>query len=205
MFNRAEQSSKNRMRDTKTDPRYERTADAIRSAAVLLLVSGGPDAVTHVAVAKSANLSRTTVYSHHPTREDLLRETLERMRPPDNIATSGDLRTDLVTGLSMLAEDLGQEDRVKMFAAILERSQHDPDVATVRRMVIHTAMERFTEVLEGGIASGQLREDLDTDLAMAGLVGTFFFRRFLSDQPVDRSVIEKVVDTFLNLNAPPGE
>ncbi len=190
------------MRETKVDPRYERTAAAIREAAVGLLVEEGPGAVTHAAVAVRANVSRTSVYSHHPTREDLLLMTLEGMRPPGDLIITGDLRSDLVNGLSLLADDLGKPDRIRMFAAILERSQYDEDVAAVRRTIIRTAMVVFTATLEKGMDDGLLRSDLDTDLAIAGLVGTFFFRRFLSDQAVSRDVIETVVDTFLELNTP---
>jgi len=115
---------------------------------------------------------------------------------------TGDLRTDLLTGLATIATDMGADDRMRMFAAILERSQHDPEVAAVRRAIVRATMAHFTSALESGIKTGQVRKDLDTDLATASLVGTYYFRRFLSDQQVTTKIVEKIVDTFLHLNAP---
>lgn len=184
------------------DPRIERTQAAILQAAAMLLIEGGPDAVTHATVAERANVSRTTVYSHHPAREDLLRATLQTMRPPLAVELTGDLRIDLVAGLSGLQIDLGGEERMRVFATVLARSHHDPAVAAVRKAAIGEAMTLFRRVLQHGIDGGQLRADLDIDLAMASLVGTFFFRRFLADQPVTPEIITTVVDTFLEVNAP---
>lgn len=184
------------------DPRIERTQAAILEAAEALLVEGGPDAITHANVADRAKVSRTTVYTHHPTREDLLRATLEPQRPALLIELTGDLRTDLVGGLIALAADLGDEHRMRVFVTVLERSHHDPVVASVRKQAIGQASMLFQAVLQRAIDDGDLRPDLDTELAMASLVGTFFFRRFLADQPVTPKIIERVVDTFLDANAP---
>ncbi len=40
-------------------------------------MADGPSAITHANVATAANVSRTTVYNHWPTREDLLRATID--------------------------------------------------------------------------------------------------------------------------------
>jgi hypothetical protein len=142
------------------------------------------------------------VYTHHPTREDLLRATLEPRRPDMLVELTGELRGDLIAGLTALSDDLGDERRAQMFTTILERSHHDPEMARVRKQFIGQASMLFEAVLQHAIEEGHLRSDLDTELAMASLVGTFFFRRFLADQPVTPEVVEKVVDGFLEANTP---
>ena len=81
------------------DPRTERTRRAIEEAARQLLDEGGPDAVTHVNVASTAHVSRTTVYNHWPSQADLLRDTIESlgkvMVGVDQL--TGELRVDLDT------------------------------------------------------------------------------------------------------------
>ena len=184
------------------DPRIERTQAAILQAAEELLMEGGPDAITHANVAERANVSRTTVYTHHPTREELLRVTVESRRPDILIELTGDLRSDLLAGLNGLAKDLGDEQRKRIFATVLERSHHDPAMATVRKESVGRASMLFTGLLRRAVEEGKLRSDLDADLAMASLVGIFFFKRFLLDEPVPPEMVERIVDDFIRTNAP---
>jgi hypothetical protein len=60
----------------------------------------------------------------------------------------------------------------------------------------------FHGLLQRAVEDGELRSDLDPELAMASLVGFFFFKRFLLDEAVTPEVVEKVVDDFLVTNAP---
>ena len=93
------------------DPRIERTRAAIMEAAADLMMADGPTEVTHVNVAAAANVSRTTVYKHYPTRADLLRSTVEATGKsvPDPADFTGDVRADLERFFADLVADLGAE------------------------------------------------------------------------------------------------
>ena len=60
----------------------------------------------------------------------------------------------------------------------------------------------FTGLLRRAVDDGDLRSNLDADLAMASLVGIFFFKRFLPDKPVPPEMVERIVDDFIRTNAP---
>jgi len=184
------------------DPRIERTRTAIARAARELLEEAGPDAVTHGRVATRARVSRTTVYKHHATRADLLRAAVDDVGKPFPQELSGDLRTDLRAFVGHLVDDLRDEHRALAFATFMERSLQDPEVAVVRDAMVRDATEHFAQMLRTGAEAGRLRRDLDVELVLAGLVGTFLFRRYLAGQPVDDDVADHIVDAFLEHLAP---
>jgi AcrR family transcriptional regulator len=59
------------------DRRSQRTRAALQAAFVQLLLKDGYDELKIGAVAKTANVGRSTLYEHYRTKQDLLRGTLD--------------------------------------------------------------------------------------------------------------------------------
>lgn len=190
--------------ESSIDPRIERTRAAVAAAAGELLLADGPDAITHSRVAAAADVSRTTVYKHWPERGDLLRSTLEAVgkKIPTSEQFSGDLRGDLRTLLSGLATDLNDDNRSRMMTMMLERAQHDPTVALVRDSMVCELHETIEQLLRTAIDNGELRRDIDTERAMAGLGGSLLFSSLLADRSIDDQLLDGVIDDFVTTNAP---
>ncbi len=110
------------------DPRVERTRALVIAAAAELLMDDGPGAITHANVASAANVSRTTVYNHWPTREDLLRATIDSIgkATPDVDDLTGSLRVDLEILCQQLVSDLIDEQRAPMIANMMETGASRP-------------------------------------------------------------------------------
>jgi len=187
--------------DELLDPRIERTRAAAIEAAVELLNAKGIDGITHRTVAESARVSRTTVYRHWPTRADLLRATFETMVGPKHKEPTGHLRQDLIRFVDELAEHLRDVDQAKMFASIIERSQWDPVVAEVKRLMCSDGYDHLAAILENGLRDGEVRADLDLEIATDQLVGTVFTRCLISDRPIDTNFLERLIDEFLAVNS----
>ncbi len=184
------------------DPRVERTRAAVLAAAYDLLIADGPDAVSHAQVASAANVSRTTVYKHFPTRGELLRATIEVMGKPLPAELTGDLRTDLGRMLDDIVADLGDEERTRAIATMIERARHDRTVAAVRDDLIAEARGKFRTIVGAAVDAGDLRDDIDVDLAMAGLVGALFFKCFMAGEAVDEDLARRSIDAFIANHAP---
>jgi len=183
------------------DPRTERTLRAIEQAARQLLDQGGPDAVTHVNVASTAKVSRTTVYKHHPTRSSLIRASIEFQDPfPEEF--TGDLRADLMAMVGHIVDDLADQEKAHRFATFLERSYSDPELEGAADQIVCRGRDLLAELLEHGVRSGQLREGVEPSYVMSGLIGTFVVRALLSGEPVNRDVAADVIDHFLTHHAP---
>jgi AcrR family transcriptional regulator len=186
------------------DPRVERTRSAVIDAASDLLVADGPGAITHANVAAAANVSRTTVYNHWPTREDLLRATIESLgKIPVRVEQlTGDLRDDLDLLCARVVTDLTDAQRAPMIVNMMERSLHDPTVAMVRDEFFQAFADVFGGVIRTAIDRGELRADIDLHRSMATLLGSFFFERFMSPNPLSPGFAAGVIDDFVLVNAP---
>lgn len=186
------------------DPRVERTRALVIAAAAELLMEDGPGAITHAAVASAANVSRTTVYNHWPTREDLLRATIDSMDQsmPDAHDLTGVLRHDLGILCQHLVGDLLDDQRAPLIANMMERALHDDVVESVRNQFLAEFEAVFRLVLDKAIADGELRLDIDADRAMAGLLGSFLFARFMAADGFDQRFADAVIDDFVRTNAP---
>lgn len=186
------------------DPRVERTRAAVIDAASELLMTDGPSAITHANVAAAAEVSRTTVYTHWPTRGDLLRATIDSIRnhKPRIEALTGELRADLATLFEPLVADLLDDQRAAAIATMMQRALFDPEVVSVR----NEFLDEFTGVVAGVIAdavrSGELRADTDVARAISSMLGSVLFRRFMSSEAFDARVVDDVLDDFIRLNAP---
>jgi AcrR family transcriptional regulator len=186
------------------DPRVERTRAAVIEAASDLLVADGPGAITHANVAQVANVSRTTVYNHWPTREDLLRAAIESLGrvTPDERELVGPVRADLGALCEHLVVDLIDDQRAPMIANMMERALHDPTIVTVRDGFIERFETAFRAVIDRAIERGELRSDVDVRRSIASIAGSFLFARFMSCDGFDRSYADAVLDDFVRVNAP---
>jgi AcrR family transcriptional regulator len=185
------------------DPRVERTRAAVIDAAGELLMTDGPSAITHANVAAAAQVSRTTVYTHWPTREDLLRATIDSVRrhKPRVENLTGDLRSDLATLFAPLVDDLQDDQRAAAIATMMQRALFDPEVVAVRNEFLDEFTAVVGGVIEDAMRSGELRADTDVDRAISSMLGSVLFRRFMSSAGFDAGVVDDVIDDFLRLNA----
>ena len=186
------------------DPRVERTRVAVIEAASELLMADGPSAITHGNVAAAANVSRTTVYNHWPTREDLLRATIDSIGKvtPDVDDLTGSLRDDLALLCAHLVVDLTDDQRAPMIANMMERALHDPTVAAVRDEFLGAFHVVFAQVIATAVANGELRPDIDVGRSLAALMGSFLFIRFMSNVTFDDTRAQAILDDFVAVNAP---
>jgi len=186
------------------EPRVERTRAAVIEAASDLLVADGPGAITHANVAQVANVSRTTVYNHWPTREDLLRAAIDSLGrvTPDERELVGPIRADLGTLCEHLVVDLIDDQRAPMIANMMERALHDPTIVTVRNEFLERFEAAFRVAVDRAIERGELRCEVDVRRSIASIVGSFLFARFMSSDGFDRSYAGAVLDDFVRVNAP---
>ena len=81
---------------TGEDARVARTRGDVARAALEVLTVEGSDAVTHARVAELAGYSKTTLYTHWPSRVDLIALALDSLGELPHHERTGDLRTDII-------------------------------------------------------------------------------------------------------------
>ncbi len=85
---------------TSEDVRVARTRADVARAALEVLTDEGSDAVTHARVAELAGYSKTTLYTHWPSRVDLIVLAVDALGELPHHERSGNLRNDIIGELT---------------------------------------------------------------------------------------------------------
>ena len=184
---------------TTEDPRVLRTRRDVVDAAVRIFAAQGWAAVTHAEVARQAGYSKATVYTHWPTRLDLMRASVGRIcDETDHPAPTGDLRADLVDGLVDFAQDLESGHLDRVLGGLLERSGSAPEVDELRRQLYEAGTRSLESVLRAHLPP----QDVEPCLTL--LVGGVLSRSAFQVRPAGTAFVEDLVDRVLASSGGPG-
>ncbi|MFE7278719.1 TetR/AcrR family transcriptional regulator [Streptomyces sp. NPDC057623] len=181
------------------DPRALRSRAAALTAATELLTEGGPERVTHAAVAERAGVGRATVYRHWPDIPSLLLDTLAIGAHPLLTLDDGPLRDQLVTQLQQQAHWLNQPVSASVIATVIERAERDDGIRGIREEMFGRADERFADALTTAVARGELRPGTEKHARelISHILGPLLFQRFMLGAHLDRDTVVDAVDATL--------
>ncbi|MFI7454899.1 TetR/AcrR family transcriptional regulator [Nonomuraea sp. NPDC049714] len=174
------------------DPRVQRTRRDVVDAATALFKSEGWAAVTHAEVARRAGYSKATVYTHWPTRLDLVRASVGQIcGAAEHPRPTGDLRADLVRELLDFADDLSQGHLTRVLGGVLERADNDPVVGEMREQL----WAEGTRSMEAILRSHLPAQAVEPCLAL--LTGGVLVRVALQARPATEEFVEDLVERAL--------
>jgi AcrR family transcriptional regulator len=150
-------------------PRSAGTDRSIRDAALQLLRTQGPRAVTIDAVAALSGVARTTIYRRHDSRADLLAAILDELvataAPAPTLPVTEKLRWVLVRAAAVLEEGIGRGG----VAAVLTGS--DPAFTDALRERLTAQTRALTEAVSADVEAGLVGADVDPDALVQLLFG----------------------------------
>ncbi|GAA4615452.1 TetR/AcrR family transcriptional regulator [Actinoallomurus liliacearum] len=186
-------------------PRSERAAKAIVDATLdLLAEEGGVAGVSIEAVAARAGVGKTTIYRRWPNKEALIIDALAALKGPLPEPRGESLREDLYALAKAFVADKSDKKRVDCYWSVLGSSERYPELMDrFTREIVEPRREVIREVLRRGVASGELRPDLDVELTLWILTGAVAHRtRAAGAGPVPEDYAERVVDALMTGLAP---
>ena len=179
-------------------PRSERADQAIIDAALSLFAESGPEGLCIERVAARAGVGKATIYRRWPGKEDLLLAAVAALKAPMPELAGRSAREDLVTLLGSMCQETTDPRRARQFALLLgEGAKYPRLMARYAETVLEPRREVIRTVLRRGIASGELRPDLDIDAALFMLIGAVVARRGHEQHPVPPEYAERVVNELL--------
>ncbi len=185
------------MTDPSSDPRVARTRRDVVDATATLLMEDGWDAVTHAEVAKRSGYAKATIYTHWPSRLDLVRAAIEQICDiSDHPDTVGDLRQDLHTALSDFAHDLVDGHHGRLLAGVVERAGRSDVVSGQRQRLYDTGTGGLRSILETHL------DPEHVDPALALLTGAILVRVTFEGRPATPAFITDVVERALASTSP---
>src|SRR5688572_31232094 len=179
-------------------PRNEQARAAIVRAARELLDELGPTGLTIEAVAARSGVSKPTIYRSWPNAQALAMtaflETTTREVPFRRSGSAiGDLRAHLRKVAESFATRTGRN-----VAAMMAAAQGETELAKAfRNNFILESREEGRRLLDRGIASGELRADLDVDVTLDLLYAPLYFRLLVGHGPLDTPLVDRLVEHAL--------
>ena len=187
-------------------PRDETVRQSIMESAHGLLQERGLRGFTIEEVAARSGAAKTTIYRAWPNRgvlavESFLWAMAPRLAYPDVPSAIDSVRRQLLLVVRAFRGSAG----VTMSGLIAE-AQLDPQTAKflLERYVLPRRAEA-ARVLRQGIEQGELRPDLDLDIAIDLLYGPLYYRLLVKHRPLDATFIDKVLEGALHGIAGPGK
>lgn len=168
-------------RQTGGRPRSEPVRRAILAAAYEALLEAGFQAVSMEDIARRAGAGKATLYRWWPSKAAVVLDAMtEHSSGYPRFQHTGDTRSDLAGELRGVIIFYASEGGRAMLDLIAQ-SRFDPGLAgALRDRFIKGRRTDTTAVLEEGIASGQLRADLDLDAVMDAIWGAVYYKLLVS-------------------------
>ena len=179
-------------------PRSAQADEAIVDAALALLSEEGFDRLSMDAVAARAGVGKATIYRRWASKEALVIEAVARRTDPFAVESTGSVRDRLVTLLeTMLATSRSPVGR--LLPCMVGATVSNPALARhYRDQILTPRRGRIAEIVRAGIASGELRADVDVEVAVDQVVGPLLYRIVFADQePVPEGHCAALVDSLL--------
>lgn len=190
-------------------PRDERADRAILSAALELMAEHGVDGLRTDDVADRAKVGKATIYRRYRSKEELVAAAVGDLVSEIAVPHEGPTRAEGSTREDLLALMRGAVDLYSgalaagLMPSLVAAMRKRPELArTVREGFVAGRRAALREVLERGVARGDLAADLDFELALDVLAGPLFYRLLITGGPIDDQLAQGVVELILTGFAP---
>jgi AcrR family transcriptional regulator len=179
-------------------PRSEQADHAIIEAALDLFAESGAEGLCIEKVAARAGVGKATIYRRWPGKEDLLLDALAALKLPLPEPKGESVRDDLVLLLDAMRSEAVDPRQVRQFALLLGEGERYPRLLDrYVEAVVEPRRDVFRAVLRRGMATGELREESNIELAVDLLTGAVVARARLGHERAERGYARRLVDELL--------
>lgn len=183
--------------------RSERAYQAILDATGELVADQGLAATSIDQIATRAGVGKQTIYRWWPNKAALVLDyAQERARPvvePD----TGSLQGDLVRLAADLVSTLSDSPAGRVCAELIGSAEADPDFGrSFRETFVSGRRATVLAVLERWQERGEVRADLDLEVATDLLYGPIWYRRLVGQTPLTPAFADRLADEVAAAIAP---
>ena len=185
-------------------PKDARADRAILETTLELIAEHGVHAFRTEDVAARAGVGKGAIYRRYRSKDDLVTAAVaglvrEEIAVPDTGSTRGDLLVLMREAVGLYSGSLPGRLMPNLIGAMAEQ----PELArAIRDGFLAGRRSALSEVLRRGVERGDLRPDLDLELALDVLGGPLFYRLLVTGGPLDEQLAEGVAELILRGFAP---
>jgi AcrR family transcriptional regulator len=179
-------------------PRSEQAHHAVLNACTKLLHEDGLRAMTTDRLAAMSGVSKATLYKWWPNKyavaiEAFLSQMYAESPDPDTGCAAEDFR---ITVRGMMRFYSSRSGRI--FAQLVAEAQSDPEVAgELRDRLIASRRQLVRAIWDRGVRRGELRADMDPEVAIDLLFGPMMYRLVAGHAPLDEAAADEIVRAAL--------
>jgi AcrR family transcriptional regulator len=184
-------------------PREARADRAIVTAALELMAERGVHALRMDDVASRAGVGKATIYRRYRSKDQLVTDAVGALVNEIEIPDTGSTRDDLLALMREAVALYSNSLAGGLMATVVDQMSRNAEFAAVARDRFLTGRRAaLREVFDRAVKRGDLRGDLDIELALDILGGPIFYRLMITGGPVDERLAENVVELILRGFAP---
>jgi AcrR family transcriptional regulator len=150
-------------------------------------------------IAARAGVGKTTIYRRWETKEDVIIEAIRSIHAKVPVIDTGNLRDDLIALTRGTQREAPRSAIERLLPRALSLAQTNPAVFEVyRERLIAPRLGLMRELIERAIERGEVRADLDPQVAVDVFAGAVFFRLLIASHitPTPQDFAEQLVDTI---------
>src|SRR5260370_19907066 len=194
-------SKKNGSSEGAGRPRDQEARNAILQAALSLVKEFGYRSLTIEKIARRAGAGKTTIYRWWPSKAAVVGEAfLSNISPEIAFPSVSAMSACESIRRQMRAVALAfRSPHGDLLRALLAEAQFDSELshALVKTWVRPRRALAFA-ILKAGIASGELKSDIDVNVAIDALYGGLYYRFILPYAPLSPKYARALADTVMN-------
>jgi len=184
--------------------RDEAARSRVLSAARDLICELGPRAVTVDGIAAAAGVGKQTIYRWWPSKSAVVMDALIEMTDPEPADTPHSARETLRLQMRRVARMFSSR-QGQLIREIVAEAQGDPEFAEeFRRRFFAHRRARAAATITRGIASGELRPDLNIDDALDVLAGPLWLQLLVGHRPPTQRTADRLFSLVWPALASPG-
>jgi AcrR family transcriptional regulator len=180
-------------------PRSAR-ADGVIIDAVLEMLTDGytADTLSIEAVAAKAGVGKATIYRRWPNKEALIVDAVASLKGPVPKIAGESVRDDLITLLTPMAHTKDNR-TAKIMSCLMPELRRSSSLLGCYQNMVEARRTVMRDVVRRGMRTGELRPDLDVELALTLLSAPVIVQNMLHWNPAldTAGLPERVVDAVL--------
>ena len=179
-------------------PREVRVDGAILAATLELVAEVGIHDFRMDDVAERAGVGKAAIYRRYRSKDELVTATVAALVSEITVPDTGSTREDLLALMRGAVEVYGDPIKAGVMPSLVGAMPQRPELArAVRDGFLSQRRAALRAVLDRGVARGDLRADLDVELALDVLGGALFYRLLVTGGPIDADLGEGIAELIL--------
>jgi AcrR family transcriptional regulator len=156
------------------------------------------EALSIEAVATRAAVGKATIYRRWSGKEALIADAIRTLKGPMPQPAGVSVREDLLMLLNFMSRPADSR-ALRVMPCLVPEIHRSPEQRRIYQDLTEPRRELLREVLRRGVETGELRADIDIEVAIAMLSGPVLLQRLMGWNPRldEQTLPEKVVDGVL--------